>query len=96
MVAFVSFTFIIDECQIINVAVDPQYRRQGYGQLVLKELISHCRKMGGKKFFLEARESNISAISLYRKLGFVEVGISKNHFSLPRENAILMNLEIEE
>ena len=94
LVGYVSFTVIIDECQIINFATKNQFKRQGVGKQVMEALFAHCEKLGVKKYFLEVRESNFGAIALYEKYGFVPVGISKNHFSAPRENAILMNLEL--
>ena len=95
VVGFVSFTMIIDELQIINVAVDPSLQRMGIGNLLMSELIKYGSKKGALKYFLEVRESNVNAIRLYEKHGFVPVGVSKNHFFLPRENAILMNLEVK-
>lgn len=94
VVGYVSFTVILDECQIINFATKNQFKRQGVGKTVMEALISHCEKLGVKKYFLEVRVSNEGAISLYKKYGFVPVGISKNHFSAPREDAVLMNLEL--
>ena len=91
---YVSFTVIIDECQIINFATKNEFKRQGVGKAVMTALLNHCEKMGVCKYFLEVRVSNIAAIELYKKFGFAPVGISKNHFSLPREDAVLMNLEL--
>ena len=96
VVGFVSFTIIIDECQIINFAVSPSFRRMGIADKIMKGLFSHAYPKGVRKYFLEVRESNAPAISLYEKHGFVKVGVSKNHFAQPRENAILMNKELEE
>ena len=92
-VGYVSFTVIIDECQIINFATKNEFKRQGVGKKVMEALIEHAKKNGVAKIFLEVRESNFPAISLYEKYGFFKVGISKNHFASPRENAVLMNLE---
>jgi len=94
VVGYVSFTVIIDECQIINFATKNEFKRQGVGKSVMEALLSHCEKIGVKKYFLEVRVSNDGAIALYKKYGFVPVGISKNHFSAPREDAVLMNLEL--
>ena len=91
---YVSFTVIIDECQIINFATKNEFNRKGVGKAVMTALLEHSRKIGVCKYFLEVRVSNIAAIELYKKFGFVPVGISKNHFSLPREDAVLMNLEL--
>lgn len=93
VVGYVSFTVIIDECQIINFATKRQYYRQGVGKRVMSALIDYAKSHGVLKVFLEVRESNEPAIALYKSYGFVPVGISKNHFTSPRENAILMNLE---
>lgn len=91
---YVSFTVIIDECQIINFATKNEFKRQGVGKKVMEALLDYGKEHGVIKYFLEVRVSNEGAISLYKKYGFVPVGISKNHFSLPREDAILMNLEL--
>jgi len=91
---YVSFTVIIDECQIINFATKNEFKRQGVGKKVMEALLDYGKEHGVTKYFLEVRVSNEGAISLYKKYGFVPVGISKNHFSLPREDAILMNLEL--
>ena len=90
----ISLSIILDECQIVNVAVDPSYRRQGIGKNLVSGAISLGGSNGAKKFFLEVRKSNASAISLYNALGFLQVGVSKNHYSQPREDAFLMNLEL--
>ena len=94
VVGYVSFTVIIDECQIINFATKNHFKRQGVGKSVMEALFKHCEKLGVVKYFLEVRVSNLGAIELYKKYGFVPVGISKRHFSHPVEDAILMNLEL--
>ena len=91
---YVSFTIIIDECQIINFATKNEFKRQGVAKKVMEALISLGDSVGVKKYFLEVRVSNAGAIALYEKYGFKTVGVSKNHFSLPREDALLMNLEL--
>ena len=93
VIGHVSFTVIIDECQIINVCVSSRYRKMGVGSRLMDAFLEHLRKRDVKKIFLEVRESNSPAINLYKKYGFFSVGVSKNHFSLPTENAILMNFE---
>lgn len=94
VVGYVSFTIIIDECQIVNVATSQDYRKMGVGKSLIEELLSYAKKSGVSKVYLEVRESNLPAISLYEKYGFEIVGVSKNHYSQPTENALLMNLEI--
>ena len=94
VVGYVSFTIIIDECQIVNVATSQGYRKMGVGKSLIEELLGYAKKSGVSKVYLEVRESNLPAISLYKKYGFEIVGVSKNHYSQPTEDALLMNLEI--
>lgn len=94
VVGYLSFTKILDECQIVNVAVSQDARKMGIGSLLIEGLLDFCRNNDVCKLFLEVRESNEAAIKLYEKFGFLKVGISKNHYSMPTENALLMNLEI--
>lgn len=92
-IGYVSFTKMIDECQIINIAVDSSYRKMGIGGKIMEALMKYCKDYKLTKIFLEVRESNKNAIRLYEKYGFFTVGVSKGHFSSPKENAILMNYE---
>ncbi len=79
-----------DEADIMNVAVDAKYRRQGIAQQMLLFLMEQAKEKGVEKFTLEVRESNQSAINLYEKLGFKSVGLRKNFYSKPTENANIM------
>ena len=94
IIGYVSFTKIIDECQIVNVAVSKSARKMGVGTLLIERLLNFCRQNGVSKLFLEVRKSNTPAIKLYEKFGFLAVGVSKNHYSVPTEDAILMNLTL--
>lgn len=92
VVGYISFTKILDEIQIVNVATNPDYRRNGVGKALIAALLDYAKENSVTKLFLEVRESNIPAINLYTGFGFEKAGISKNHYSKPTENAILMNL----
>jgi ribosomal-protein-alanine N-acetyltransferase len=67
---YANFYLILDEVQILNIAVAPESRRQGYGTRMLEHAIRELRKRGGKTFYLDVREGNLDAISVYRRLGF--------------------------
>ena len=56
-------------------------------------MLNDAVKKGARQFFLEVRESNLSAISLYKSFGFIGIGKRKNYYSSPKENAILMSLK---
>lgn len=80
---------------IVNVAVRKTLRRRGIANDLLNALITDAKKLILSTLILEVRESNVSARALYTKIGFSEVGVRKNYYSNPRENAILMNLSID-
>ena len=94
VVGYISFTIILDECQIVNVASAPSARKMGVGSALIENLLNYCKQNEVCKLFLEVRASNVPAIKLYEKFGFLVVGVSKNHYSLPTEDALLMNLEL--
>lgn len=80
------------EGYVTNVAVLPEYRKQG----IAESLISEQMKNKMSFITLEVRESNLPAISLYTKCGFKNVGIRPNFYSAPTENAIIMTINNED
>ena len=81
---------VLDEADITNIAVHPDFRRQGLAKRMLENIIEYCVVNKIDKITLEVRESNTSAINLYVKEGFKVVGERKNYYSDNRETAILM------
>ena len=79
-----------DEWEITNVAVDPDFRRQGMGEALMRALADKAAQAGVARISLEVRVSNGAAIGLYRKLGFVDCGVRKNFYSAPREDGVIM------
>jgi polysaccharide biosynthesis protein PslH len=73
------------EVEVLNLAVDPAFRRRGIATRLLQGL--RCQRV-----FLEVRESNKVALSLYRKLGFGEIGRREKYYDDPVETAIVMRL----
>jgi len=75
-----------DEIEILNVAVDPPFRRRGIARSLMQELI------GGNPVgaFLEVRQSNVAARKLYHSLGFETAGVRPDYYSGPVESAIVM------
>lgn len=95
VLGYISFTKILDEIQIVNVATAPTFRKMGVGKSLISYLLDFAKENEVNKLFLEVRESNVPAINLYSRFGFIAVGVSKNHYKEPTENAILMNLDLE-
>lgn len=83
---------VFGEADITNVCVAPDFRRKGIAEEMLKFLIAEGRKKKIDIFFLEVRESNHAAISLYEKLGFQRIGMRKNFYEKPVENGVVMSL----
>lgn len=87
---YVGMMSVLDEGYISNVAVSPTYRRQGIGDGLIRELMLRAEQRKLAFVTLEVREHNEPAIALYRKHGFQPVGLRKNYYEAPRENAVLM------
>lgn len=87
--------FVLDESNVLTIAVSEKYRRMGVGKKLLETLISECREKGIKNIYLEVRYSNTQAILLYEKIGFVKSGIRQNYYTEPKEDGILYTYEIK-
>ncbi len=85
-VGYMGLQIFSGEGYVTNVAVLPEYRRQGIAQALIAEQMKNDMKF----ITLEARESNIPAINLYTKMGFKNVGIRPDFYSNPTENAVIM------
>ena len=82
---------IVGEGDITNVVVHPDFRQKGVAYKMLMQLLLRGEQdFGIKEFTLEVRYSNIGAIHLYEKLGFVSEGIRKNFYEEPVEDALIM------
>ena len=95
VVGYANFYVIAGEVQILNVAVAPEERGQGYGRLLLGRSIDVLRSRGAREFFLEVREGNAHAIRLYRKLGFRKVGRRKKYYTETNEDALVMCMKTD-
>ena len=96
MAAFAITQVVLDEATLFNIAVDPDYHRQGLGRALLEHLIDELEKRGVATLWLEVRASNAAAIALYESLGFNEATIRRNYYPTTdgREDAIIMALPI--
>ena len=94
VVGFIGAWFVMDECQITNVAVHKEYRKCGIASQLVDALLKECKKHGSTYIMLEVRTNNIAAQKLYAKYGFVEEVIRKNYYKNPdgtHEDAIVMS-----
>ena len=92
---YVGSQSVMGESDMMNVAVHPDFRRQGVAEKLVLELVAALAGEGNHCLTLEVRASNVSAISLYEKLGFAQVGLRKNYYRNPKEDALILRKEWE-
>ena len=89
---YIGSQTVLEEADMLNVAVDPAYRRQGIGRRLVEALIealdAHCLS-------LEVRVSNEPARALYESMGFRQVGLRKNYYQKPKEDALILRKDWE-
>ena len=90
---YVGSQTVMEESDMMNVAVHPDYRKQGIATALIVGLVEELHKRGSRCLTLEVRASNETAISVYRKLDFQEVGRRKNYYRNPREDALILRKE---
>ena len=93
VVGYVGSQTVMGESDMMNLAVDPEQRRMGIGASLVNALVAALHKQGSTCLTLEVRASNAQAISLYRSLGFVQVGKRPNYYRNPREDALILRKE---
>lgn len=94
VIGYIIFWLIGEEVQINNIAVHPDFRRLGIGEHVLRQVIEQVKWRGAKFISLEVRQSNIAALTLYKKIGFRMLGVRKNYYTNPSEDAFVFGLQV--
>jgi ribosomal-protein-alanine N-acetyltransferase len=97
IIGYGVMSVVIDESHILNICVDPDWRRRGLGLKLLQRLLKVARQHGADSVFLEVRVGNRAALCLYEKLGFVEVGRRRGYYpdeNDSREDALVLSLEL--
>ena len=92
---YVGSQTVLGESDMMNIAVDPDFRRQHIGEKLILSLVEKLKERGSRCLTLEVRSSNAPAIALYEKLGFSQVGKRPNYYRNPREDAFLLRKEWE-
>ncbi len=90
----------LDSADILNIGIDPDFKRHGHGTALLNHLIEELRKRHIGEILLEVRAGNKSAIRFYKRQGFEEISVRKNYYmknsknQSQREDGIMMGLKI--
>lgn len=90
IVGYTNLWHLDDQLEIANIAVSPEYRKEGIGERLMMKILQEAKDKNCKSIILTVRESNIAAINLYIKFGFVEIGRRKRYYRLPIEDALTM------
>jgi ribosomal-protein-alanine N-acetyltransferase len=96
IVAYLGLWMDEERAQITTIGVDPSQRGKGYAKALMEHMFDVCSSKGVKVYSLEVRVSNLSAISLYKRYGFEQVGLRKAYYQDNHEDAYLMIKESEE
>jgi len=92
---YVGSQTVMGETDMMNVAVHPDYRNQGIATALIVGLVEELRRQGSHCLTLEVRASNETAIRVYERLGFTELGRRKSYYRNPREDALILRKEWE-
>jgi ribosomal-protein-alanine N-acetyltransferase len=94
IVGYAACWTVIDQSELGNVAVAPDARGRGAGGALVETVIERVKERGAHELFLEVRESNLVAQSIYRNRGFTVVGRRRSYYAQPTEDALVMRLRV--
>lgn len=90
IIGYGGFWQVLEELHLVNLAVKPEYRKQGWGRKLLHYLLCQGKALGLRRATLEVRASNISAQNLYEKVGFKNIATRKGYYADNLEDAVIM------
>lgn len=92
LVGYSIMAIHLDESHILNICVDPEHHRRGFGERLLRHMLEVARGHGVLSLYLEVRPSNRPARTLYHKQGFVEIGVRRHYYPAARgrEDALVL------
>jgi ribosomal-protein-alanine N-acetyltransferase len=94
VLGYVVALVVRPEAEIADLAVAPEARRQGIGRALLAEALTELQAAGARTVYLEVRESNRAARTLYEAYGFEPVGRRRGYYRSPVEDALVLRREI--
>lgn len=94
LIGYIFIYYNQDYLEIINIVVEKQMQRKGYGKLLLNTALRLAAKKGILKIMLEVRATNDSAIAFYKSFGFIQIGIRQKYYSDTNEDALIYSKKI--
>ena len=95
IIANVLGYLLAPEGEIQALAVLPEYRKKGIASLLMEKIIQDFKNRHIQDIFLEVRESNLLAIKLYQRYGFVQEGLRRDYYQKPIESALIMHRKMK-
>ena len=95
LLGYVGSQTVLDETDMMNIAVAKEDRRRGVARALILELVNQLAQQGSRSLTQEVRASNQGAIALYQSLGFVQTGRRPNYYRNPREDGLILRKEWE-
>lgn len=93
-VAYGGIIIAADEGQILNIATHPNYRRRGFGRMIMDAIVEYSKENDLAFITLEVREGNTPAINLYKGMGFYAVGRLLGYYNTPKEDGLILRLDL--
>ena len=91
IIGYIGVMYVLDEGEISNIAVHPDFRGAGIGSALLRDAQEYCRRIGVKTIHLEVRPGNQYALALYRSCGFIQTGLRRGYYADNGEDALLFS-----
>lgn len=95
IIAYIDFWNVAGEMELVSIAVHPKYTGKGVGPYLMKQMLRYGKKHQAHSIILDVRTSNQRAQKLYRKFGFLQVGLRKRYYSDNQEDALIMKRELD-
>lgn len=92
VVGYVIYSDVQGEAELLRIAVDKAYRRRGIAALLMQSMLDELTESGTERVSLEVRAHNISAVTLYKKFGFIDIFIRENYYTNPVDDALIFQL----
>lgn len=94
IIGYCTIIASFETADLCNIAVKEDYRKQHIAEMIFEYAVKKCRAKSVERILLEVRESNIPAICFYDKMDFEKIGMRKNYYSNPSENALILQKDI--
>ena len=92
-VGYSLISYVGEEGEILTIGIHPEKQGQGLGRVLLQAMLEKAYNKGVENIYLEVRESNVAAQNLYASFGGVQVGLRKNYYENPKENAKVLHIK---